>query len=108
MLIRIAIPVVLLAILAFGLLKGMPLILGPAVVLTSPADGATFPGGEVTVAGQAFRAQSLTLDGAPLLPDADGHFSKLLVLPSGHTILSLTVADRFGRSKTLTRTVVVP
>ena len=108
MFIRIAIPIVLLAILGFGTIKAMPLILGPAVTLDSPADGAAFPGGEVSVAGQAFRTQSLTLDGAPLLPDQNGRFSKVLVLPSGRTILSLTVADRFGRSKTLTRTVSVP
>jgi hypothetical protein len=108
MFIRIAIPLVLLAIIAFGAVKAMPLILGPALRIDSPTDGASSTDGFVTVAGIAWRTDSLTLDGAPLLPEADGHFSKLLVLPEGQAILSLTAADRFGRSVTLHRTVSVP
>ncbi|MEJ0053599.1 MAG: hypothetical protein WDN10_02640 [bacterium] len=108
MLVRIAIPLVLLAILGFGVVKGLPLVLGPRIVLSSPADGAVIPDGFLVVSGTAYRIDSLTLNGAKILPEASGHFEKLLVLPSGHTILSLTAADRFGRSTILRRTVVVP
>ena len=108
MFVRIAIPFVLLAILGFGVAKAMPLILGPSIAIISPTDGTSSPDGFVTVEGNAYRTDALSLNGARLLPEADGHFSKLLVLPSGHTILSLTAADRFGRSITLYRTVTVP
>jgi hypothetical protein len=108
MLSRIAIPLVLLAILGFGVAKAMPLILGPRLTIDSPADGTSSPDGFLTVSGTAYRTDSLTLDGASVLPDANGHFEKLVVLAAGHTILSLSATDRFGRSTHLYRTVSVP
>lgn len=107
MFVRIAIPLVLLAILGFGVIKASPLLLGPHLSLISPADGTATEDGVVNISGNVYRTDSLTLNGAVVLPDENGHFSKLLVLPAGHTILSLTAADRFGRSVTLRRTVSV-
>lgn len=107
MLARIAIGAVLVALAAYGLMEARPLLLGPRIVLDSPVDGSVSPDGFVDVSGTAYRTQSLTLDGAPLLIDESGKFHTLLTFPSGGVILSLTAADRFGRTHRVTRTVAV-
>jgi hypothetical protein len=104
---RIAIGAVLVALFAYGLMEARPLLLGPHLTVSSPADFSTFPDGFVEVAGTAVRTQTLTLDGAPLLIDESGKFYTLLTLPSGGAILSLTAKDRFGRTHTVTRHVLV-
>jgi len=107
MLARGAIGVVLAALLAYGLMEARPLLLGPRIVLDSPADGQAFPDGFVAVSGTAYRTRTLMLDGAPLLIDESGKFYTLLTLPSGGAILSLTATDRFGRATSVRRTVLV-
>lgn len=107
MLARIGIGVVLIALVAYGLMEARPLLLGPRIVLDSPTDGAISTDGYVDVSGTAYRTQTLTLDGAPLLIDESGKFHILLTFPSGGVILSLTAADRFGRTHSVVRTVAV-
>jgi hypothetical protein len=104
---RIAIAAVLVAVLAYGFFEARPLLLGPRIVLDSPVEGYSSPDGTVTVSGTAYRSNALTLDGGPLLMDESGHFSTTLTLPSGGAILSLTATDRFGRTRTVERDVVV-
>ncbi len=108
MFIRIAAPVAIVFLLGYGLIEAYPLLAGPSVSLATPQAGAFLPNGVVTVSGRALRVQNLTLDGAPLLPDESGAFSATFSLPPGDDILTLSATDRFGRARTLTRTVVVP
>lgn len=107
MLLRIAIGIVLLLVVGYGLFEARPLLLGPVIVLSSPAEGYGSPDGTVTVSGTAYRATALALDGGALLMDENGHFSITLTLPSGGAILSLTATDRFGRTRMEQRDVVV-
>ena len=92
----------------YGCIEAWPLIAGPALVITSPVDTATFPGGIVSIQGKAARAAQLTLDGATLLHDQDGTFSSLLTFPRGGSILTFAATDRFGRTVTATRSIFVP
>jgi hypothetical protein len=97
---------VLALVAAYGLVEAYPLIAGPTIALASPhSEEATSD--PVTVAGVVRRATALTLDGAPLIPQQDGSFSRLLAFPAGSSILELTARDRFGRQITITRTIVV-
>ena len=98
----------LLAILAYGAWEAHPLLAGPSLVISSPADGTSSPDGVISIEGSESRATALTLDGAPLLPDEAGHFSAVLAFPAGGSILTFTATDRFGRSITKTRTIYVP
>lgn len=100
--------IVLVLLVLYGGFKAAPLVMGPTLSLTSPRSGESIDGGAVTVAGVAHHTEKLSLDGAPLLIDEQGRFSTVLDLPHGGAILSLTVTDRFGRSKTLERSVFVP
>lgn len=104
---RVIIGVVLLALAGYGLMEARPLLLGPRIVLASPAPGMESADGFVTVAGTAYRTQSLSLNGGPLLIDNSGKFYQILTPPSGGAILSLTATDRFGRTHSVERTVIV-
>ncbi|HQT82690.1 MAG: hypothetical protein B7W98_02715 [Parcubacteria group bacterium 20-58-5] len=99
---------VLVICVVYGGIEAWPLIAGPSLVITAPADNAAFPDGIVSVAGKAARAAELTLDGAVLLHDQDGTFSSTLTFPHGSSILTFVATDRFGRSVTATRTIFVP
>ncbi len=105
---RYFIGAVLLILLGYGLVEAWPLIAGPKLVISSPINNASFPGGIVNVQGTAARAALLTLDGEPLLHDQNGNFSSTLTFPEGGSILTFSATDRFGRHVTETRTIFVP
>jgi len=108
MIVRTAIALLLAALLIYGFVKALPLLLGPSITIVSPADQQAFPDGYVQIEGIARHTETLILDGAPLLIDESGHFKTALELPRGSAILSLTATDRFGRSRLMRRTVFVP
>ena len=99
---------VLVLIAGYGLVEAWPLIIGPSLSIESPAEGASFPDGIVSVRGKASRVALLTLDGATLLHDEQGEFDTTLTFPSGGSILTFAAVDRFGRRVTMTRTIFVP
>ena len=89
----------------YGFTKAIPLIRGPRIDISTLS---TNQAGLTVISGTAVHTETLSLDGGTLLIDGDGHFSKNLMLPRGGVILKLTATDRFGRSRTLERTVVTP
>ncbi|NNM83855.1 hypothetical protein HKL94_01380 [Candidatus Parcubacteria bacterium] len=105
---RYLIGTVLLILLGYGYMEALPLLTGPTLAIASPANNASFPGGIVDIQGVAGRAALLTLDGMPLLHDQNGEFSSTLTFPSGGSILTFTVTDRFGRTVRVTRSIFVP
>lgn len=107
MLVRGAISLVLVILAGYGMFEAAPLLRGPVLTLSSPVY-ASAPDGFFTVEGSATHAESLTLNGAPLLIDEEGRFSCLMLLPSGGAILSITAEDRFGRTVTKRIAVAVP
>lgn len=97
--------ILLLLVASYGLIKALPLIRGPRIAisgLSTDADGLT------VLSGTAIHTETLAMDGGTLLIDSEGHFRTSLMLPRGGAILTLTATDRFGRSRTLQRTVVTP
>ena len=104
---RLAIGVVLAVVVAYGFMEAGPLLRGPRLALDSPAPGAVSADGIIEVSGTAYRTESLSLNGGPLLIDSSGKFYEKLTLPSGGVILSLTARDRFGRTAHASRTVVI-
>ena len=106
--IKYLIGAILLIGLGYGALEAWPLLAGPSIVVTAPADNEVFPGGIVEVAGRALRVAELTLNGAVLLRDQEGNFSSTLTLARGGSILTFVATDQFGRKVSATRTVLVP
>lgn len=97
--------VLLLIVASYGILKALPLIKGPYIEISTLS---TDESGLTTLSGTAVHTETLSLDGGTLLIDGEGHFQTGLMLPRGGAILRLTATDRFGRSRTLERTVITP
>lgn len=106
--IRIIASLIITLVVGYGLVKAFPLIVGPEIVLESPAPYSTIGGETLPLSGTAKRTETLTLNGAILLIDEQGHFETALTLPSGTGILSLTAEDRFGRKVSRELSVFIP
>jgi hypothetical protein len=103
---RSALGVLLIVLAAYGFVKALPLLTGPEIHIDQLV--ASGEGGFTTLSGQALHTETLALDGATLLIDEKGHFSKTFTLPRGGSLLTLRATDRFGRSTSQTRTVISP
>ena len=106
--IRVAIAIVLLLLVGYGLKEAYPLLSGPEIEIQSPTNYETATTSPVLVSGVARRTETLYLNGGPLLIDEKGRFNTSLTLPKGGAILSLTATDRFGRTRTERRTIYIP
>lgn len=74
---------------------------GPAVSITSPANGGTTPTQPVTVTGKATDnagVTSLTLNGGAVTPGADGSFSAPVALVPGQNTITAIAKDAAGNS----------
>lgn len=105
---RYLIALVLCILVGYGLIKAQALLAGPSLSIISPTDNAPYPGGIVSIQGQAARAATLTLNGAPIPHDQTGLFSSTLTFPPGGSILTFVATDRFGRSVMAIRSIFVP
>jgi|GEM_PF-820624 len=93
-------------VLWYGFIQAGPLILGPQIVLESPAEGSVYYDPLVAVRGNASHTTSLTLNGKTIHTDENGNFEESVRLPLGYTIMTIHGEDRFGRERTLHRTLV--
>ena len=105
---RYVVILTLLVLVLYGGVKALPLVSGPSISLISPQEAQRFEGNLVLISGVAEHTENLYLNGALLPIDAGGKFSKVLTLPAGGAILSLTATDRFGKEVRLRRSVFVP
>lgn len=106
--IRTTAAIVLSLLVVYGVIKAVPILMGPSIRIDAPVDFSTSPDGFTTLSGRAVHTQTLTLNGAPFLIDEKGRFEGTLLLPKGGAILSLVATDRFGRTTSETRTVYIP
>ena len=92
--------VVTLAVLligGYGLFEARRLIEGPVITIESPVDGSATSSTGVIIAGTAENISFLTINDLPYYTDKAGHFSELLSIPPGFTVLTVRAVDRFGR-----------
>ncbi len=99
---------VFIVLMGYGLIEAWPLLAGPSLSISSPKNDTPYPSGTVSITGVAVRAATLTLNGAPLLHEKNGHFSSTLTFPRGGSILTFVATDRFGRTVIATRSIFVP
>lgn len=71
---------------------------GPNIVISAPADYASFSTSTVTIKGVALRVQSITLDGRPITIDDKGNFSETILLLPGYNIETIGAEDQFGHA----------
>lgn len=106
--IRFVLASLLVVVLLYGGMEAAPLIAGPRIDLSSPLESVSIVDGVIAIRGTAKRAESLELNGGPLLIEENGNFSKEITLPRGGVTLSLVATDRFGRTDKTVQTVFVP
>ncbi len=98
----------LLGLGGYGLLEARPLLMGPSLSIASPENYALLPDGIATISGNGTRLTALSVNGARVLPNADGSFSLTLAFPKGESVLTFAGEDRFGKTISTTRTISVP
>lgn len=81
------------------------LIHGPSISLTHEFETVQTER-SILLEGDARNVVILRLNGREIHTDERGHFSELLVLQNGYTIMTLEAVDRYGRDTTLTRTYI--
>jgi hypothetical protein len=81
----------------YGLFEARRLIEGPVITIFYPLDGSATSSTGVIIAGTAENISFLTINDLPYYTDKAGHFSELLSIPPGFTVLTVRAVDRFGR-----------
>ncbi|MGC9602279.1 MAG: hypothetical protein ABSE76_00840 [Minisyncoccia bacterium] len=81
----------------YGLFEARRLIEGPIITIEYPVDGSATSSTGVIIAGTAENISFLTINDLPSYTDKSGHFSELLSIPPGFTVLTVQAVDRFGR-----------
>jgi hypothetical protein len=105
---RLAIAILSVVLVGYGIFRAIPLISGPHIILTSPTSDTSVSDGAVTISGSLVHANSVTLDGSLLITDEHGNFSSTVTLPPGDSIIKISAQDQFGRSTSQERIVYVP
>ena len=101
LLVILAIVIVAVIIIAYSYHASRGIITGPTIVITSPSAGETaFSTSTVSIKGVATRAQSISLNGRPILIDENGNFLESVVLSPGYNVETLQGIDKFGHATT--------
>lgn len=82
-------------------------ILLPQLFVDEPADGMLLIGPEVLVEGKATPGVHLTVNGVDTYNDKSGLFRLGLLLPAGLHTITVIAENRFGRTRTIERQIVV-
>jgi hypothetical protein len=88
----------LLLIGGYTIYSSKNLVRGPRIVIAEPLDGSLYSTTTVTIIGQAFNIQKISLNDKPILIDEEGNFKEVTLLYPGYNVLTMTASDRFGRS----------
>ncbi len=102
-----------LAIIAISLVFGYfwnqvsYLLYPPFIKLDKPASNFTITDYAIEVVGQTEPSASLTINGEEVAVNNDGYFSSTINLESGLNMLTIEARDRFGRTSTLIKKIMV-
>lgn len=85
---------------SYSLFQAKNLILGPVLSIDTPVSGETLNESVITVTGKARNISHITLNDSAIYVDEKGSFKEKMIIPSGYSIIKLSVTDRFGRTET--------
>lgn len=103
----------ILALLAICLIFGFfwnqvsYLLYPPFIELEKPASNFTITDYAIEVVGQTEPSASLTINGKEVLVNKEGYFNSKITLESGLNMLTIEAKDKFGRTNTLIRKIMV-
>lgn len=94
---RLAIALVVLLVMGYGLFEARRLLAGPVLVIDAPVNGSATTSPVVTVTGRVENISFLTINDKPAFADEQGRFVYRYSPPMGYTALTARAVDRFGR-----------
>lgn len=79
----------------------------PGLVIDSPADESGFTGSLINVSGRTEKESSLTVNGREITLDGQGNFHEAIELPAGAVALHFVSHNRFGKTQTAVRNILM-
>ncbi len=79
----------------------------PGLAIYRPADKTGFASSTIEVAGRTEKESNLTVNGRELTLDEQGNFDEKIELPQGVNELHFISRNRFGKTQTAVRTILV-
>lgn len=90
--------VVILIIVIYAIWRSLNYARGPAITITSPANGSSVDTETVEITGSAARVNNLIMNGRSISVDQQGNFDETVIIFSGTNKITFTASDQFGRS----------
>ncbi len=94
-------------LIGYFLFEARFLILGPQITIESPKDGEIVSDRVVTLIGRTRNAAWISLNGRQIFTDEEGHWSEKLIVSEGLSIMTVSVRDRFGRTREETVRIIL-
>lgn len=94
-------------LIAFLSIRLVAFTAAPGLAIYSPADESGFASSTVEVAGRTEKESSLTVNGRELTLDERGSFDEKIELPQGVNKLHFISRNRFGKTQTAVRNILV-
>lgn len=94
---NISIVLLVVIVIGYSLYTARSLILGPALEVFEPLNGAIISTSTVIIRGHAPNAKTITLNDQPILIDEQGNFAEIRLLEQGENVYKLFITDRFNR-----------
>ncbi|KKT16061.1 MAG: hypothetical protein UV98_C0040G0008 [Parcubacteria group bacterium GW2011_GWB1_43_6] len=87
-----------LIVVGYALYETWDYFSGPAIVISSPKNGATLTESLVEIQGIAINGNEVFLNDQRILTNDKGEFKERLLLAEGYNIIGLKVEDKFKRT----------
>lgn len=84
-------------VVSYAFYRTHGVIIGPEIVLDSPANGATLSSPFIEINGKALRANRVTMNGRAVTVSEDGEIRETFLLSYGYNAVTLAAEDRYGR-----------
>jgi hypothetical protein len=104
---NVLIAILIVFLIGYFLFEARFLILGPQITIDSPRDGEVVNDRVVTITGRAQNAAWVSLNGRQIFTDEEGHWSEKLIVSEGLSIMTVSVRDRFGRTREETVRIIL-
>jgi len=90
--------VLILVIVAYAIWRSLNYARGPAITITSPANGSSVDTETAEIAGRVDRVNNLTMNGQAISIDQQGNFDETVIVFPGTNKITFAASDQFGRN----------
>jgi len=96
---------IILVFIGYAVFQARFLLTGPTVTFVDPP-GTIQTQRQITLKGTAQNIVYISLNGRQIYTDKTGYFKEDLILENGYTIATVSVRDRYGRTRSYTQNFV--